>query len=114
VKATAANGYTWRERMDTRRSCWAITVVAWALRSLCPDAHRRDIASWAVEFSKLEAAAAPEPRRLSVSDRRRRRGAEALIFAAVVVIAAEVLALTVRYSECRAHGFSAFYCVTSR
>jgi hypothetical protein len=38
----------------TRRSCWTISVVSWALYSLCPARHRQEIADWMKEVALIE------------------------------------------------------------
>jgi hypothetical protein len=44
-----------RVPFSTRRSCWAMGLICWSLRSLCPLKHQLDIADWVVEWGKVEA-----------------------------------------------------------
>lgn len=37
--------------LDDKRACWAISLIAWALRVLTPDIHRRQIHNWAHNYT---------------------------------------------------------------
>lgn len=37
--------------MAERRACWAISLIAWSLRTLTPDGYKREIANWAHNFT---------------------------------------------------------------
>lgn len=69
MKATSANGMTFRARWATRRACWTIDVVAWALRRLCAPSHRKSITEWALEFAKAELFYLDNPGRRAYPDR---------------------------------------------
>lgn len=37
---------------DVRRACWTITLVSWAVYTLCPDSRRKEISDWMIEVGK--------------------------------------------------------------
>jgi hypothetical protein len=38
--------------MDERRACWTISLVAWALRKLCPVKYQEQISEWAELYAR--------------------------------------------------------------